>query len=96
MANKNVLRINLGWETPERQYEELGEDILDGISEERCSTGTRIEDLHGAAKFNAILKNIGDGSMREGFEKICKFFYLHGIIKEKYELNQPLVIQLER
>lgn len=40
--------------------------IKEGLSRETASTGTPIEDLHGAAKFMAQLSNIGGGSVETG------------------------------
>lgn len=40
--------------------------IREGLSRETASTGTPIDDLHGAAKFMAQLSNIGGGSVETG------------------------------
>ena len=54
--------------------------IKEGLSRETASTGTPIEDLHGAAKFMAQLSNIGGGSVesggggiKDGFNTIAKY-----------------------
>ena len=46
--------------------EYTNKQIEDGINNPFSSTGTLIEDLHGASKFSATLANIGGGSKRTG------------------------------
>lgn len=40
--------------------------IIDGISKRFSSTGTPIEDLHGASRITATVANIGGGAKRVG------------------------------
>ncbi len=54
--------------------------IKEGLSRETASTGTPIEDLHGAAKFTAQLSNIGGGSVatggggiKDGFNTVAQY-----------------------
>ena len=67
LANKRAL------ETSQRK-------IMEGLSKKTASTGTPIEDLHGAAKFTAQLSNIGGGSketggggIKDGFNTITQY-----------------------
>lgn len=55
--------------------------IREGLARETASTGTPIEDLHGAARFMAQLSNIGGGSVetggggiKDGFNTVAQYF----------------------
>ncbi len=47
-------------------YNQTQKKITEGLSKPTASTGTRIEDLHGAAKTIAQISNIGGGSKATG------------------------------
>lgn len=62
------------------QTSKTEERIKNGLSKPNASTGTPIEELHGAARFVANLSNIGGGSletggggMREGLETLLEY-----------------------
>ena len=96
MADKKVLKVKLGeCSSPQEELDSLGDEILDGFREEFCGTGRRIDELSGAAKFNAVLRNIGDGSMKDGFKKLCKFFYLNGFLDGDLPPSGTVVLSLE-
>lgn len=50
----------------ERRNESLRNAVKKGIDKPTASTGTPMEDLHGAAQFTATLANIGEGSKATG------------------------------
>lgn len=62
-----------------RELRQTNDRIKKGKERATAGTGTPMEDLHGAAKFNALLANIGEGSkatggggMASGFDTVVK------------------------
>lgn len=49
-----------------RVYQQTGKQIEDGLSKSTASTGTPMDELHGAAKRIAQMSNIGGGSKAKG------------------------------
>lgn len=96
MSSKKILRLELGnFPTPESELEALGEKIWQGFTKETCGTGRRIEELSGAAKFNAVLKNVGEGSMEDGFKRMCEFFYLSGALNSEFRFGKKIVLSID-
>ena len=69
----------------ERVYQSTKTQISQGLSNPNSGTGRPIEELKGAAKFNAMLSNIcggskanGGGGMAEGLERIFKHGQANG------------------
>ncbi|MBR1647022.1 MAG: hypothetical protein IJ685_09630 [Selenomonadaceae bacterium] len=89
---KKIVTQEIVTTEPQRTFQEklmkvasLGKKIRQGLNKKNCSTGKPIDELHGMAKTNAILKNIGDGSAVEGLKRTHEYRGLKDYFAAKAE-----------